>query len=882
MGKTRLALEWIASGASAAWGTAHFCDLRHAETEHDLVKEVAQCLGLPVDHTGNGDTIEQALSSHPSLLLVLDNFESVVECAPVLGRWLDVAPNLRVLLTSRRMLRIRSEVVWELPPLPTPPVGSDADAAWQSDAVRLLWTRAQAAEPGLSLDEPAKLDLSEAARLLQGVPLALELAAARLGSITPHELVEEVRRGQLRLASPWRDHDPRHGTLEAAIERSWQLLAADERLVLAQLTVFRGGFTLDAAEAVVRTETMTRPTAAAIAALREASLLTLADDSTRRWDLLESIREFAAGHLDPSRAKEARARHAKYFLDQGEGWRGLLSTPRVLDARKRFAQERSNLSSAFEWFAAHGAGAPEELMRMGCVLHEALAYVMPSAAIEVATRALDATDPGQGSAHLQLSLLFQRASSAMALSRVAEAQADLAEAHRLVENGHAVLTSTQLLRGRCELFYWRGSLALALGRGAGSHRSLRNALELALDGKFLDLEARVRIALARIQAEMYADVSAFDELDRAAELLEQLGDIVTRAECLSYGLLYRVFFGRTVTEEKLDHLRVTLRDAGLHLVKGWPDLVRALQLLDDGTVEAAHARALTAYGELKVLHARQAASCALVIGNALFETDTELDQADQWYGTALKTFRQAGDRRFEACVHGFRVALQSRQGNTASARRHLGIAKTLLAGSGDRRLTAFVELQSASIDLAVAKRAYSASNFREFEERLQTARDFVSAARDEPLGEANMPPLAGCSIEARFSLRHLRREIESVARLSQRLQVADDGSWFQVGTSGPRQVAEGALTRRLLLELVEQRRCSPGAPILAADLVACCWPEEQFRGDSGSRRLRELVRRLRRAGLVQLRTGPDGGYFLDPSVPVVVEPALSDASTPND
>ena len=204
--------------------------------------------------------------------------------------------------------------------------------------------------------------------------------------------------------------------------------------------------------------------------------------------------------------------------------------------------------------------------------------------------------------------------------------------------------------------------------------------------------------------------------------------------------------------------------------------------------------------------------------------------------------------------------------------------ESLLRDSGDCRLTGFVELQGAWIELALARAADAASEPAKFENLLKRAREIISTAINMPIGGPSSPTLVGCCLEARIALRCLERELAVVTKLSRRLRVATDASWFRVGNSEPTNVADSLLTRRLLRELANERCSAPGKPISIPDLVSRCWPGQRMRGDSGHRRVRELVRRLRRAGLSHVHTGADGGYLLDSSVPIEIEPDPASAT----
>jgi len=236
-GKTRLAaelalrLDWQRAD-SVAWVELGAC------AEAQLVaQQVASALGLRAAQSAQPlDAITDALRDR-ELLLVLDNCEHVVAAAAGVARTLLLrCPKLRVLATSREPLGVAGEHVW-----PVPPIAPD-------DAVQLFAERARAVDPEFAADSTASID--EICRRLDGIPLAIELAAARIRVLTPEQIASKLEDRFAILTGGARTADPRHRTLRAAIDWSFALLSDDEQTLLARLSVFAGSFSLDAAEAV--------------------------------------------------------------------------------------------------------------------------------------------------------------------------------------------------------------------------------------------------------------------------------------------------------------------------------------------------------------------------------------------------------------------------------------------------------------------------------------------------------------------------------------------------------------------------------------------------------------------------------------------------------
>jgi predicted ATPase/class 3 adenylate cyclase len=223
------------------------------------------------------------------LLLLLDNLEQVLECAPALAELLRSCPNLRLLVTSRAPLRVTGEQEYEVPPLP------------EVEAIELFSQRARQVKRDFEADG----DVAEICRRLDGLPLAVELAAARVRTLTARQILERLGRSLDLLTIGPRDVPERQRTLRATIEWSYELLDPEEKALLARLAVFVGGCSLAAAEDVCAANTDT------LHSLVEKSLLR---HDAERFSMLETIREYATVHLDVrTDADEIRARHQRHF-----------------------------------------------------------------------------------------------------------------------------------------------------------------------------------------------------------------------------------------------------------------------------------------------------------------------------------------------------------------------------------------------------------------------------------------------------------------------------------------------------------------------------------------------------------------------------------------
>ena len=346
-GKTRLALR-LAADRLDRFPNGVFLVTLAAITDPALVlPAVAQALGLK---EMPGQTTADRLRRHlqgKRVLLVLDNFEQVVAAAPAVGALLASVAQLKILVTSRERLRLAAEHEFVTQPLP------------DNEAVTLFGARAHAAEPTFSVDAH-RATVRAICRRLDGLPLAVELAAARVKLFAPELLRASLERSFSLLTDGPRDHPRRQQTLQATIDWSYDLLSAEEQRVFAALGVFSGGCTFEAAERICGTGVDT------IASLLDKSLVRRAND---RYVMLETVRDYAAGRLDRSGCRrEVTERHTTYYsayakqaleYSTGYGGRRLVEPREIRNAKQavwldRLAEDHDNLRAALERLVVAG------------------------------------------------------------------------------------------------------------------------------------------------------------------------------------------------------------------------------------------------------------------------------------------------------------------------------------------------------------------------------------------------------------------------------------------------------------------------------------------------------------------------------------------------
>lgn len=355
VGKTRLAVELQRSLFLDVAGAAWFVPLADVRDASGLAPAVAAALRLELPASREPlEVVALALGKAPSLL-VLDNLEQIAAAAAsFVAALLERLPALTCVATSRQRLGLESERELALAPLPVPEAEGTPESLARSPSVRLFVDRARAARPDFQITRANATAVAELVRRLEGIPLAIALAGARLQVLSPEQVLARLASPLDLLAGRHRDLPPRHRTLRAAVEGSTELLSPELRLLFARLSVFRGGFTLDAVEAVCD-----EPLALdRLVDLRESSLVVaVGDDDVPRFRLLEVLRAFGAEQLTPDEGRALRRRHAEFFASFAESVERKLTGPEQPQWFARLASEQENLRAALEECAADPEGA---------------------------------------------------------------------------------------------------------------------------------------------------------------------------------------------------------------------------------------------------------------------------------------------------------------------------------------------------------------------------------------------------------------------------------------------------------------------------------------------------------------------------------------------
>jgi predicted ATPase/class 3 adenylate cyclase len=522
VGKTRLGLEAARAVRAQFDDGARFVSLAAVRRPDDVPSAIVQALAvIPV----SGETPAQAAArflSAKRVLLVLDNFEHVLSAAGFVSDMLTACSALTVLATSREGLDLQSEERYPVPPLAVPePGGRDApDELASVAAVALFCERARARDPGFALSAASAPAVAEICRRVDGLPLAIELAAARCGLLSPGEIAARLDGALGALGAGARDAPARQRTLRATIDWSHQLLSDAEKACFARLAVFAGGATVEAAE------TITGADLDMLDRLVAKSLLVRRPQAHARTRLLmlETIRAYATERLTAADDEQTiRERHYDYFLALAQRH----GTDRALwgaSGRKHLAQldaENDNLHAALEW-AVGQAGAEQAL-----AMCAALGWYWPIRdryldAVEWSDRALSL--PGaDGHPALCVRALCIKAWTLWPLGRGAEQPAVMAEAEAIARALADPVILSQVLQTRAahEGSAGRLDVARTLADEAGSCASA------AGDDWAIAMAAFARALPAKSATELR------ERVDRAASLLDAVGNVHRLADLLA-------------------------------------------------------------------------------------------------------------------------------------------------------------------------------------------------------------------------------------------------------------------------------------------------------------------------------------------------------------
>jgi len=520
LGKSRLSVQVAAVVLDNYPDGVWFVELASLSDPRLVPQALASVLGVKEEPGGSVIDALARFVREKRLLIVLDNCEHVVQaCAELAKRLLEVGPDLKVLASSRDSLRIAGEVVFQVPPLPAPEADAKAsvEALLEIDSVKLFVHRAMAVQPAFRLSEESAPAVAEICRRLDGIPLAIELAAARVRVMSVEAIAMRLHDRFRLLNRGDRTAYPRQQTLRALIDWSHDLLEAKEQALFRRLAVFAGGWTLEAAEEIGADQSVERDEILdLLSKLVEKSLVFL-EVTSGRYGMLDTVRQYAQEKLAcASEDESTRERHLAFFLNLVEKARPKLFGPGQKECLAMLDQERENVLLAHRYCDRAKGGAEFGLRLIFAVKFYWLTRGLLGLGYRVAAEALARTHvESHQLAHCDG--LFDAGQLCLFMGRYSEAcrhlEQSLAIARELGDQtrvAHALqpLGMAALGEGAVEVARKYLDAALALAREQGDNRQLAAALTN-------------RAQLHRAVGEMAAAVPLYSE---AYKLAQELGD----------------------------------------------------------------------------------------------------------------------------------------------------------------------------------------------------------------------------------------------------------------------------------------------------------------------------------------------------------------------
>lgn len=880
-GKTRLAKEyalstlgspWEPLGSSAFEGGVFFCDLSDAAAPDDVLFRLAQTLGVDLGSAPRAalSRLVGALEASAPALVILDNFEQLVRSSSdLVGALVAANDRTRWLVTSRERLSIAAEALFDLGPLALP-----KDGGRDGEAIELFIERARAASRDFDPRGDELADVASLVSRLDGLPLAIELAAARTRVLSPREIIERLRDRFALLTRDTSTLGRGSATLWETIDASWALLSADEQRALGLLSVFRGGFDVPAAEHVIgaggRREPPRRSTGRGapkpaatppatldvLQSLRDKSLLVIEEGGpgARRFALLASIREFASERVDPAERVAGERRHADHYIALGES----------LPAGKRLALEHENVLVVHRRFlgSPHADDRPDYPLRAALIVCEgasAFPYALCLGLLDDAIHALDARRPSLGDAN--------DPELASRLAKALEARGNL---RRFVGRTDESVDDFERMRALADRTGERSLVAAALA-GLGNAATVRarwpsaralfeQSLAIHAAEKDRRAEGRTLAMLAATRFNEDAPDAARPLLARALELVRESRDRPYEGICTTSLGIVTLALGALA--EARTHLVDALRIHREGYARHWEGVTLAYLAMVDheaGRPAEAHdgyARAIDLLHEIDVRRAegltRFARASLLVAEDRVADARAELHRA-------LDLCRAMAPDH-EGLVQGALGGVAAIEGDLGASVDLFACAHIALRPFARSSFAAAVDVYAGLLDLARARAAPDGKR-APFE---ASARARLAASADP----------AARSFEIRLARRQLERALAGFTARPEAprraLTIGPQGLWFKP----PRAKASVHLHRRRALqrivdELARHRSQAPGEALNIAHLVAAGWPGERVLAEAGRERVYTAIATLRRLGLKGLLLQQDDGYLFDASIDLV-------------
>jgi predicted ATPase/class 3 adenylate cyclase len=511
-GKTRISVQVGATMAREFTGGVWFVGLESLRDPELVPERFASTLGLEErPDRSYEDLLVDHLRDKPALLIA-DNCEHVLESvAHLASTLLRQLPHLRILATSRQRLGVPGEIGYRVPSMSMPDLDADIAQIGRYEAVQLFVDRAGLALPSFALSSANASAIGRIVRQLDGIPLALELAAAKTAAFTPGQIADHLDDRFRLLSRGSTPERPRHQTLEAAIDWSFDLLPENERRLFASLSVFRGGFDLTAAGAVCGGHDAADEVMPMVAELVEKSLL-VADVDVGRYRLLETMRRYAADRLvEVGGTAAVVERHAEYFIAFAEEAGSGLDGPEQAMWLAALEVERDNLRAALEWSVDH---EPMALRLSGAIWRFWLLRGRPAEGRDWLEKALGSASGADDRSRVQ---------ALLGMGALASHQGDQETAQGYLDNAGKLAADVGDLRGAAVAASALAVIQHKDGNLPAAAALFRTSLEQARGASDLVQVSRVLTNLALVLADMGAHEEAAECAREALEISRSLG-----------------------------------------------------------------------------------------------------------------------------------------------------------------------------------------------------------------------------------------------------------------------------------------------------------------------------------------------------------------------
>ncbi len=820
VGKSRLA--WAAAENLCQLGAFEdvvFCNIDGIDSEGAC----QDALSHAIASSRRTLPIETSLDSLGQALIVLDGFDGLP--ASIVARWLGAAPSIKCLVTTRRRLDLAGESIHELVPLDL----ADGQEL-RGEAADFFLQCVRRVRPGYAPTPAETPFVVELIRELDGLPLALQLAAPRLTVMGPAVLLHRLRTSRSVLRANTQD-SPTHLSFDAAMESAWQALSAQERDVLTQLTVFSGSLTSEAAERVVSSEGP--PVIDVLQALRQRSMLLsdIGDDGTVRLRMLRGVHSFVTRHGDPTAQRGAQRRHAEYFAQEA-GQR--ISSGRVAAPQSRtwFTQERDNLLQVLRGVSqAQGvtARSAEPALHVALALDPIHSTTAPSHELsDLLETALEASRDSGANPLLFARALALRGSIRRVRGQVPSATKDLLQSLHVGTNlGCSELQGKALLE--------IGKVFLQCDEIEPARDHFHRAMVAFRTGGFRAQEAEALQALAETETLEGRQEEATALLDRAVALL-----------------------ARSQEPEAEAWARCALARSCIHT----GDPSRAAQ-----QIQAVRALPLRR-DEPARLHAD--------LLDAIARNDADATPNCTTYVTVENDARRANLETLEAEALAFQAIARAQQGafgeSHALFRAAFDVHPQFPNAPLWSAIAAALDARTAPSVCTVPPPEEHASDTSPVRAAILALRRIASAPSAWSEERRRLVALSSRDVVLRFAVRAIDRTATATSRPPlplDALVVGEAGRWFRM----PGEQVVSLERRRPLALLLDRLVASRLEDTLAAlpwdVLQEAGWPGERIMAEAGAHRVRVAISTLRKLGLKDaLETTPEG-YRLSEALPVV-------------